>query len=505
MNAASDSPAKSAPTPAQRLAQWLTARGEHVDRIIETHISWVVLAGEHAWKLKKPVQLGFLDFSTPRLRRRACEDELELNRRLAPSIYQAVEPLPDDMHDEPVLRMHRFPDGALLAERLKAGALQARDIDRFAQWLSGFHQTAPSSPPDASWGQPEDVQHTVLKVADGLLQAGCDTAAVRGLRDWIVAEGQARASDLLRRRTQGRVREVHGDLHLSNIVVLDDEVLAFDCIEFDPALRWIDVACDLAFAVMDLAANGRADLAWRLLDGWLTYTGDHDAMAVMRYYLVYRALVRALVAALRGSSPEAYLEIALAFAQPGPPFLAITCGLSGSGKSHLALALLQHAGLVRLRSDVERKRLTGLKPLEKSAATLGRSIYDANTTQHTYATLAERAHSVLAAGWPVVVDAAFLREAERRTFAQLAARRGVGFVILDCNTPSTLLRQRLRARNATGEDPSEADESVLELQATAREPYSSDEKSAVFAVDMSKGPTPALLDAILARFRRVRL
>ncbi|OIQ74031.1 hypothetical protein GALL_443280 [mine drainage metagenome] len=296
------------------------------------------------------------------------------------------------------------------------------------------------------------------------------------------------------------MREGHGDLHLDNLVVLGELVTAFDGVEFAPALRWIDVQADLAFATMDLHAHGRGDLAARLLDRWLEATGDYAGLAVHRYYAVYRAVVRALVAAigagegLIAAGPD-YLATACALSASRGARLLITHGVSGSGKSHVSASLLEAAGAVRLRSDVVRKRLFGLDALASSTA-LGRDVvYSADATRRTYARLAEDAAAALAAGWPVIVDAAFLRRAERDAFHQLARRVGVPFTILDCRADDAALRARVAARNRRGDDASEADVAVLERQLGWREPLGADERAASLAVDTAQPLDVAVLAA----------
>jgi predicted kinase len=285
------------------------------------------------------------------------------------------------------------------------------------------------------------------------------------------------------RQRDGFVREGHGDLHLANLVCLDGdgdegEVTAFDAIEFDPALRWIDIVADIAFAVMDLQARGRADLAWRLLDGWLAVTGDHAGLAVLRPYLVYRALVRAMVGGLRpGDAAADYVGAAAHWRDGADARLLITEGLPGSGKSRLALALLQACGAVRLRSDVERKRLHGLGALQSTASPVGAGAYDAEATQRTYARLLGAAEVALRAGWRVVVDAAFLRAGQRAAFEQLAAGLRVPFHVLCCDAPDTVLLQRLQQRADAGADASEADARVLAWLRTQRQPLAPHEQA----------------------------
>jgi aminoglycoside phosphotransferase family enzyme/predicted kinase len=472
-------------------------------RLVETHISWVLLTPEFAWKIKKPVQLGFLDFGTLDARHRMCDEELRLNRRLAPSLYLDVVPITGTPQAprlggtgtpiEWALRMRRFPDGALLSEHLERGALTPALIDRLAHRLAAFHRDAPVADTTSPYGTPEridaDMQALIERLGERLRgdSAGED---LRLLRHW--ASGQARAlrDTWLARRRGGWVREGHGDLHLANAVVLDDAVTAFDCIEFDPALRWTDVQADIGFTVMDLLAHRRSDLAFRLLDGYLSDTGDHGGLAVLPYYIVYRALVRALVAALKppaAGTPD-YLGLALRWLQRPSARLMITHGVSGSGKSHATERLLESAGAIRLRSDVERKRLFGLAALDPSVGRVPGSIYDADATQRTYARLLQRADAALAAGWPVIVDATFLRASERTAFRHLAQRHGVPFTILSCEAPPLVLQQRVAARRERSDDPSEADVSILQQQLRAIEPLDAIERRAALALDTSLSP-----------------
>lgn len=458
--------------------------------LIETHVSWVLLAGEQAYKLKKPVALGFLDFTDPAARRRACDEELRLNRRLAPALYLEVLPVTGTLQAprlgghgpaiDHVLHMRRFPAGALLSERLAEGRLAAQEIDRLAERIAAFHEVVPIAPADLPWGQPATVAAATRGVLERLATLGAPQPA---LAAWVEA-GLARLARpggaFERRLRAGRVREGHGDLHLANTLCLPDgEVTAFDGLEFDPALRWIDVIDDAGFLVMDLLAHERPDLAWRFLDGWLAATGDHAGLAVLRHYLVHRALVRALVWRLGpdgGAGPD-YLGLAQRLTEPAPARLLVTHGLSGSGKSHAAAALVAASGAVRLRSDVERKRLFGLGALEASATRVPGGIYGPHANARTYDELLLRARGVLKAGWSVIVDAAFLRRCERDRFHALAFDLGVPFNVLACHAPPALLRARVAARQARGDDASEAGLEVLAAQQDYVEAIADDERA----------------------------
>jgi aminoglycoside phosphotransferase family enzyme/predicted kinase len=453
-------------------------------QLIETHISWVLLAAGFAYKVKKPLRLPFVDYATLALRRHFCQEELRLNRRLAPSLYLGVSritgtPAAPALDGEgPVLeyavRMRRFPAGALLSERLASERLDKDDVDRVAILVARFQQGLPSSPPASGFGNGAARRSRALAAL-----AGAAPAAIAGEQAFLAAWLEAGAAELLplwsARCEHGAVREGHGDLHLDNLVILDGAVAAFDCIEFDPTLRWIDVLDEIAFPVMDFAARARADLAYRLLNLWLDLSGDHGALPALRFALVYRALVRAHTACLRGpqAAPQArrYLQAALRWTVPGEPRLTITHGLPGSGKTFASQRLLEQHGAIRLRSDVERKRLAGLAMLDDSRAA-GLDLYGAGASAATYARLFELARAALRAGHPVILDAAFLRRDERARALALSRELRVPYAILACEAPPAVLRERIGSRRG---DASEADLAVLERLRTQAEPLEQDE------------------------------
>jgi uncharacterized protein len=487
-------------------------------RLIETHISWVLLTDTLAYKLKKPVRLPFLDFTTLAARRRFCAEELRVNRRLAPALYLDVV----EVGDTPVgprfagvgpvldvaLRMRRFPDGALWSERLAAGTLAPQHIDALAQRLSDFHRAAAVASADSGFGSAASHARVVLGLIDAI-DAWCGSAAGHGsasawpgLRAWLLGQLKDLAPLWEARRRAGRVRECHGDLHLANVVQLGDEATAFDGIEFDAELRWIDVLDDIAFLAMDLWAHGACGLGMRFVNAYLDASGDHDGLPALRYQMVCRALVRAQVAALAGgqgthSSARCgvadYLALAVALAVGADARLAITHGLPGSGKSFVSQAVLETAAAIRVRSDVERKRLFGLGAAEPSRERVAGGIYDAATTARTYARLHEVARIALGAGWPVVVDAAFLQRSERAHFSALAGALGTPFTIFDCRAAWPLLRERLRQRGARGGDASEADEAVLERLSAVDEPLDEHERAHALVVDAARPFAPAVL------------
>lgn len=491
--------------------------------LVQTHGAWVLLAGDFAYKIKKPVRFAFMDFSTLGARRHACETEIRVNRRFqqhdrpATQLYQGVLPIvgtPADPRwgapgsdDEPqaiefAVQMRRFDEAARLDHVSARGALTADHITALARRMVRFQARAAVAGPDQPWGHPAAAMRwprenfSTLRTA---LREPADAALVRELSDWTEQRFVAIEPLLARRRQKGRVREGHGDLHLANLVLVTaegghpDEVLPFDAIEFNDELRWIDVASDMAFAWMDLLDHDQPGLANGLISDWLDASGDVSATSVWSFFASYRAGVRAKVAALRAGqqagTPEAdaslaearrYLALAQAIAHPPAPRLVITHGLSGSGKTWASGRWLQAEAsgrAIRLRSDVERKRLHGVSPLAASGSGLNEGLYRPQAHEETYASLRTRARGLLQDGWTVVVDAAFLRAAERRAFADLAQAEGCPFHILACEAPVEVLRQRIGARQAAGGDASEATLAVLEQQLGWLEPLTEAERA----------------------------
>jgi aminoglycoside phosphotransferase family enzyme/predicted kinase len=481
--------------------------------LVETHISWVLLTHTLAFKLKKPVRLPFLDFGSVQARKHFCEEELRLNRRFAPALYIDVAPVcgtrdapcigGDGTPIDHVVRMRRFPASSLLLDLLATDRLEPAQLDGFAQRLAVLHGSAERATAMSGFGSPERVVRaaTDLRAA---LQAQSSDSRLAALDTWIREQGQALHMAWIARQQGGAVRECHGDLHMANVVLADGALTPFDCIEFDPALRWIDVMSDVAFLTMDLKAHGRADLAFRFLDAWLQHSGDYAGLQVWRFYEVYRALVRAMASGLGPRDPQGavrpdYLACAAQLAQQpgGGARLMITHGFSGSGKSSVASQLLCAAGAVRLRSDVERKRLYGLGPLARSAG-LGLDIYGAQATRRAFERLQACARDALLAGYPVIVDAAFLRGAERQRFRTLATELRMPFTILDCCADTETLRHRVATRDAAGTDASEAGLAVLERQLESHDPLEANERD--LAIEVST-QDPVDIPRIAARWR----
>lgn len=467
-------------------------------RLVETHISWVFLTGDYVYKVKKPCNLGFLDFSTLERRHECCREEVRLSGRFAPDLYLGIVPItgsPDAPRigggGDPIewaVKMRQFDEAGRLDRMFAEGRLTADDCARLGTEIAHVDEGLAIADPVQPWGTADAFLATVAMNLEQLCRARPEAGdRVAALHAWVAREVSRLRPVIAARIAAGKVRECHGDLHLANIVLHEGRMMAFDGIEFNASLRWIDVANDVAFLAMDLDARGRPDLAAHVVSNWMEAADDHAAAAVLPVYMVYRAIVRAAVAAIRhgqandtGDSETAehartesdrYLALAARLMMPTQPALFVTSGVSGSGKTTVAGGIVGGCRAIRLRSDVERKRLAGMdataRPTDAAATA---SLYAATTTVRAYERLAALARDLLAAGRSVVVDAACNAARQREMFTAVARERDVPLVWLDFDIPPADLLARVAQRQADGRDASDATADVVRMQLESREP-----------------------------------
>jgi aminoglycoside phosphotransferase family enzyme/predicted kinase len=480
---------------------------------IETHISWVLLTGDYVYKIKKPVNFGFLDFSTLEKRRFYCQEELRLNQRFCRDIYLEVVPINGSLSEpqingdgsaiEYAVRMRQFTSGSLLSERAEQGLLDSNDIDGIAEAVSTFHQSALSAETGCEYGEPQVIRHWCEEnfdhIAPQLEVTSAEMPQLARLRSWVASEWLQKADVLRRRKQQGFVRECHGDLHLGNIALIEGKITPFDCIEFNPMLRWIDLMSEIAFVLMDLDYRGFESFSWRLLNAYLQKTSDYPGLCILRYYLVYRALVRAKVALLseQQSSDTAeqqhkhdeythHIALALRYTEQNRPLMLLTHGFSGSGKSFHAGRLAEEMGAIHLRSDIERKRLFGFTALDNTGSTAQAGIYTAESSARTYQHLADMTAIALQAGFHVIVDATFLQREQRDSFHQLAQHLAVTFKILDFTADVVTLQRRIEQRQQLQNDASEATVEILKRQLASAQAFEPDENEHIITVDTER-------------------
>lgn len=492
-------------------------------KLLETHVSWVVLTGSFAYKIKKPVKLDFIDASTLQRRRHYCEEELRLNRRLAPDLYvdlvaitlengRPVISVPDKPAVEYAVRMRQFSASEELPALLASKDVTAAQISALGQLLAEFHLDAAVAP---STRVPENTEQMLEAVYDNLTHLLENVGSVdpqpslNHLVAWTREMARKLEETFQLREREGFVRECHGDLHAANIVRHEGRLVPFDCIEFDPSLRWIDVIDDVAFLVMDLMCHDRADLATALLSRYLEITGDYDGMRLLPFYATYRALVRARVDALTAVSVptranefrnrlERRLRAAASWTTQRQPALILMHGVSGSGKSWLSSRLVPEIPAIQIRSDLERKRLAHLGPTQSAAAGVREGIYSPRFSHRTYSRLADCAEQCLRVGFNVIVDASFLEATDREIFQALALRLGVPCVIVSCQGEPISLAEHILDRSASGTDASDATLAVLDAQLREFKAFGAAEQASVVAVDTQ---TPNVVQRVVQELR----
>jgi uncharacterized protein len=486
-------------------------------RIRETGLSWVILTGRYAYKIKKSVCHSFVDQSSLEQRKALCEEELRLNRRLASDLYEELVPITSDADGikidgagavvEYAVKMKEFPASHELSALLERSAVEPAAIRSLGARLADFHQSLPKACAASNFAGTQDMHRAVLGTLATILcrlESDMCSSEVGGLVDWI--HDFLRDAQLVfhERERDGHIRECHGDLHARNVVLWGEQLIPFDSLEFDPKLRWIDTMNDVAFLFMDLVSHDRSDLAFDFLNAYVARSGDYEGLRLLRFYAVYRALVRTMVDLLavedQPGESDAYrrhaqvrLTTATRFLDAPVPGMILMHGLSGSGKSWLSAQLAEHLGAVQVRSDVERRRLRDGPELT--------DIHTAAFNQRTYARLLACAQSCLEGGITAIVDAAFLDAVNRREFRAWADAGGFPFLVIACQANVPELETRIIRRRNLGLDPSDADLGELHRQISEWVPLDFDESPRVIEIDTtSNAAVPEALQRIRAKF-----
>ncbi|MGB8700026.1 MAG: AAA family ATPase [Thermosynechococcaceae cyanobacterium] len=475
--------------------------------LLQTHISYVFLTGDYAYKVKKSVNFGFLDFSDPEKRRYFCQEELRLNRRLSPDLYLAVVPIVQDAghyrfarnQSAPVsavdyaVQMRQFPQDMLLSRLFQDNQLTPQMIQALGQLVAAFHRQADTNPQIQTYGSVDAIgqvdanNYALSEPFIGHAQTQQQNDETRA----FTTQFRLQHTDALTQRQRaGKIRECHGDLHLNNVCLYNNKIQIFDCIEFSPAFRNIDTIYDMAFMVMDLAFHGRIDLANLFLNTYLEETGDYEGAGLLPLYLCMRAYIRGNVNALSLKDrtistadkadllrrSQAYYHLAWRYAQRSPGRLLMMSGVSGSGKSTIARQLAQSLNAIHIRSDAVRKHLAGI-PLQQRGDQDGASesgIYTPEMTHKTYTRLLELGLFLAQQGFVVILDAKYDRQVLRQGVLEAAAIAHIPIHIVQCVAPTEVLRDRLQTR--TG-DITDATADLLETQLATAEPLTDQEQA----------------------------
>ena len=490
--------------------------------VVQTHISVVFIAGELVYKIKKPIDLGFLDFTTFEKRKHFCQQEVQLNSRFSQDIYLGVVAIyegsgginliGEGAEIESAVLMRRIPHDCLLIYLLESDHVTPALLDRLADRLAYFHSLAARGPHISSFGSSHVIYQNLNENFEQTLPYVGRTIDDRAHEDisTLSIEFLDKHQSLFQQRiTGGFIRDCHGDLHLEHVVVLDG-IMLYDCIEFNDRFRYGDTAADLAFLLMDLDFRGYPAFADRIADRYAKTSGDAEILRLLGFYKSYRAFVRGKVEGFILDEPEVsaaeresalqvakkYFDLSLAYLKPPPPpLLVVTTGLMGTGKSMLAANLGKRLGIEPLRADVLRKQIQGLSPLERRLVSYDTGIYSPLVTEQTYDALFERAAQALARGESAIIDASFSRLSHRKRARELAIQTEARFRLVECSAPQTVIRKRLEDRMTKQNDPSDGRWEIFQRQKADFEPIHRDERPLTLFWDSTTD-----LDQFLASF-----
>ena len=481
--------------------------------LIHTHISFVLLTGDYTYKIKKPVNFWFLDYSTLAKRQHFCTQELLMNQRTAPEIYLEVLPIIQtgdsfqlgsnlpainsaEITVEYVLKMREFPQNSLLLRLLERGLLTEQIMADLGREVANFHSTVISNSYIRQFGEVSQIRTATdsnYRISEKYIGGPQTQTQYQETKDYTDAFFANNPELFNLRIANNKIRECHGDLHLRNIALWQDKILLFDCIEFNEQFRFVDVMYDIAFTVMDLESRGRRDLGNAFLNTYIEQTGDWEGLQLLPLYLSRQAYVRAKVTSLMLDDPAIstaqkaeisqtaahYYKLAWQYTKPRRGKLTLMSGLSGSGKSIAARYLARRTGAIHIRSDAVRKHLGGI-PLNERG---GEDLYSDEMTAQTYGRLLELGIILADRGWDVILDAKFDRQNLRTDAIDRAQSHGLPLQIIYCTAPIEVLRERLQQRRG---DIADATAELLSSQQAAFQPFTELEQISVNIVDTAQ-------------------
>jgi aminoglycoside phosphotransferase family enzyme/predicted kinase len=493
-------------------------------RIVQTHISVVFIAGDLVYKIKKPVNFGFLDFTTLEKRKHFCEREVYLNSRFSEGVYLGVASIYDGpsgvnlQGDGPEIEvavlMKHLPEHRTMLRMLENDLVTTEMLERLADRLAHLHAAAPTGPEIAGYGSFEVIAQNLRENYDQTkpyVGRTIDRQTHEAIFALSLKFMEDHRSLFEQRMAGGFVRDCHGDLHLDHIVILNGIIL-YDCIEFNDRFRYGDVASDLGFLQMDFDFRGYPAFAERIARRYADSSGDLQLLKLLSFYKAYRAYVRGKVVGFTLDEPEVfqeekqsaveeanrYFRLSLSYFMPQPPpFLIITCGLTGTGKSFIAARLGKRLGIEPIRSDLVRKEIHKVPPFEHRLDKYGAGIYTSRASESTYEALLERARLSLDKGESVILDASFIRRMDRRRAFELAQDLKARFLLLKCDAPGDVIRARLDRRMKEATDPSEGRWEIFQQQKVDCESIQDDEVAYCRQWDSTTNPSGFLRAVVM--------